>query len=730
VVTTAPGRISAVPTDRGLREVRRSLLVERLIEADRSFVVIAAPAGYGKTTLVRQWAEEDERSFAFLSVDEGHNDPSALLLSMIHALEELEPFDTQSIAAAPGSFDVSGIAWAVRAGAALAARASPCVVVIDDVHHLTYQPALDVIAAVHAQLPVGSQIVLAGRTERALDAGDSVVPVDTVRLGPADLAMAQSEGELLLSSAGAELDGDELEVLMDRTEGWAVGLSLAAASRSDDRDVEAWLGADRGVAAYIEQEVLGEVDAPTAEFLVQTSMLDELTGSVCDAVLRRQGSGVVLEQLDRLNLFLVPLDRRGERYRYHRQFREFLQRELHRRDAELELELHRRASAWYERHGRHEPAIRHALAGGDVDRAGDLVWENTGVCVVRGRLATVTRWLDAFTEDQIATHPMLALAAASVDIANGRADEATHWMWLAGHGYREPGLDGAWEPESHLEVFEAVLADDDLAQEHADRAVRLEDDRSPWQAVACFYAGLTRQVAGDVHGARARFEDAAMSSAVLWPAVHANCRAQLALLAADEGDWGEATSMAKRTQSYVDEHGLAGYPAMAIVPAVCALTLAHRGEAEDARVHLERSLGLVRALGRVAPHLRAQARVVLARASLSMGDTATSREIIRELRPLLAKLPAATALRERVTELESNLQAFAEAIVGPLALTAAELRVLGFLPMHLSMSEIAEQLFVSRNTVKSQAIAIYRKLGVSSRGTAVGRARELGLLES
>jgi LuxR family maltose regulon positive regulatory protein len=113
-----------------------------------------------------------------------------------------------------------------------------------------------------------------------------------------------------------------------------------------------------------------------------------------------------------------------------------------------------------------------------------------------------------------------------------------------------------------------------------------------------------------------------------------------------------------------------------------------------------------------------------------MGDTATTREIIRELRPLLAKLPNATALRDRVTELECSLQAFAEAIVGPLALTAAELRVLGFLPMHLSMSEIAEQLFVSRNTVKSQAIAIYRKLGVSSRGTAVGRARELGLLES
>jgi LuxR family maltose regulon positive regulatory protein len=730
VVATAPERICAVPTTRGSRDVRRSVLVERLIEARRSLVVIVAPAGYGKTTLVRQWAAEDERSFAFLSVDQSHNDPSALLLSMLRALEEVEPFGAQSIAVPTGSSDASAVAWAVGVGAALAARASPCVVVVDDVHHLTDQPVLDVIAAVLAHLSAGSQLVLAGRSERALALGDGVRPVDTVRLGAADLAMASSEGELLVSAAGAELDAGDLEALMDRTEGWAVGLSLAAASLSDEGDVEASVGADRGLAEYISREVLTGVDTRTAEFLVQTSVLDELNGSLCDAVVGRQGSGVVLEELDRSNLFLVPLDRRGERYRYHRQFRDFLQRELHRRDAELELQLHRRASAWCERHGRHDPAIRHALAGGDVDGAAGLVWANTGVCVVRGRTATVTRWLDAFTEDQIATHPMLALAAASVDIANGRADEASHWMWLAGHGDREPLLDAASGIESHLEVFEAVLGDGDLAQEHADRAVRLEDDRSPWQAVACFYAGLTRHVAGDLDGARARFEDAAMSSAVLWPAVHANCRAQLALLAADEGEWGEATSMATRTQSYVDEHGLACYPTMAIVPAMCALALAHRGEAEDARIALERSLGLVRALGRVAPHVRAQARVVLARASLSMGDTATTREIIRELRPLLAKLPNATALRDRVTELECSLQAFAEAIVGPLALTAAELRVLGFLPMHLSMSEIAEQLFVSRNTVKSQAIAIYRKLGVSSRGTAVGRARELGLLES
>jgi len=139
---------------------------------------------------------------------------------------------------------------------------------------------------------------------------------------------------------------------------------------------------------------------------------------------------------------------------------------------------------------------------------------------------------------------------------------------------------------------------------------------------------------------------------------------------------------------------------------------------------------LVRSLGRVAPALRAETLAVLARAALLSGDTAVTKDLLRELRPVVAAMPEAVALRTRVDELDVDLDVVADAIVGPLALTAAELRVLGYLPMHLSMAEIAEKLYVSRNTVKSQAIAIYRKLAVSSRGAAVSRARELGLLDT
>jgi LuxR family maltose regulon positive regulatory protein len=168
---------------------------------------------------------------------------------------------------------------------------------------------------------------------------------------------------------------------------------------------------------------------------------------------------------------------------------------------------------------------------------------------------------------------------------------------------------------------------------------------------------------------------------------------------------------------------------MAIVPAVDALTLAHHGEARRARESMEHALRLLKSLGRVGPPVRAEAYAVLARVSLLSGDTTAAKELLRDLRPLVAAMPEAAGLRARVAELDADLQVVAEAIVGPLALTAAELRVLGYLPMHLSMSEIAEHLFVSRNTVKSQAIAIYRKLAVSSRGGAVARARELGLLD-
>lgn len=706
--------------------IRRTRLVERLVESARlPLVVVTAPAGYGKTTLLRQWAAEDGRPFAWVHVDPHHDDPAALLGAVIRALDEVEPLG-RSLAGAPSGLDAVNMLWSMHIGAALATRRAPTVVVVDDVHHVKSASALAVLDAVLEHLPAGSQLVLAGRSEPAFELLGGTAR-NVMRLGTADLAFDASEAELLLSAAGLIVQPDELERIMSRTECWPNGLALAAATVSGTDGVDVPKGAEHAAAEYFRREVLDSLDDGTVQFLTRTSVLDELTGSLCDAVTERSYSSRALERLDHANAFLVALDARHRRYRYHTLFREFLRDELGRREPETVALLHRRAGAWYEQHGRDDQAIRHAVAGEDTESAARLVWSETGTCIGRGRPAALRETLNALTEEQIAGHPLLALAAAAAELTEGHADDAAHWLWLTEHAAGDP----APARDAHVSLLRALLGEDGLARVEADvnRSLDCDDERSPWRALGGFYSGLLRHLAGDADGARARLEEAAVRSAVLWPAIHAAATAALSLLDADAGRWDDAAARAERALRYVDERRLGDYPLAAIVPAIAAVNAVHRGEAGRAREQIAHSERLVSALGRVAPALRAEVRLTLAWTSLQLGDTTGVRQQLRGVRPLLLAMPDARALRDRIAALDADVQAITDTIVGPLALTVAERRVLTYLPMHLSLSEIAQRLFVSRNTVKSQAIAIYRKLAVSSRGAAVTRAQELGLLE-
>ncbi|HEY7133713.1 MAG TPA: AAA family ATPase [Acidimicrobiia bacterium] len=736
-MTVVPDRFRAgtarQPWKTSRAEVPRSLLIERLVAAGDRLVAVAAPAGYGKTTLLRQWAEADERPFAWVAADGTSNDPRALLLAIMRALDDLDPFGHHAVSSLDGA-ETQTVASVLHMGAVLATLGTPCVLVIDDVHHLVSPHALLVVSEVSRALPSGSRLVLSGRCDATLDL--ELLPghvfARPLRVGASDLAFDATEGELLLGATGVLLDAGELETVMRRTEGWPTALAIAAMSLDDDNSVDDFDGGDRRIVDYVDRAVLDQLEPTIVDFLLQTAVLEELTPSLCDAVSERDDSAQLLERLHRANLFVVPLDSRAERFRYHRLFREALQHELHRRDPLAEQPLHRRASGWYTAHGRLEPAIRHSIAASDDEHAAWLVWQNAPTCITRGQVATLQHWLDAFGEDQTAGHPLLALTAASVDAVEGRADEATHWLWVAQHSASAVDYATDEDVEAHALLLRSLLSEHGLAAMQADatRAFELDRDASPWRALAGLYLGVTHHLAGDDDAARRALEDALVRSAVLWPSVHANCLAELALLDAESGAWERAAERADLAQQCVAKRRLDDHAPVAIVPAVAALTLVHRREARSARECLGHGQRLVRSLGRVAPALRAETLTVLARAALLSGDTAMTKELLRELRPLVAAMPEAVALRTRVDELDVDLEVVADTIVGPLALTAAELRVLGYLPMHLSMAEIAEKLYVSRNTVKSQAIAIYRKLAVSSRGAAVSRARELGLLDT
>jgi len=532
-----------------------------------------------------------------------------------------------------------------------------------------------------------------------------------------------------------ELDGRVLESLVVQIEGWPAGLYLAAiALRESDNAAaaaERFAGHDRLVADYLRDEALRTFPRELREFLVRSSVLDRLSARVCDDVLERTDSARMLEEIDASNLFLVPLDRRGEWYRYHHLFRDMLGGELDRLDPSIKSALHARASTWWEQHGDIDAALHHARAEADTDRMSALIWCNAPGYLSRGRTATVTRWLEPFTPDDVATHPPLALAAAWWSLTAGDTASISHWTSLAERGDDEVLPDGT-SLRSAVLLLHALGGHDGLARARDDAALAFDLDRpdSPFRPIARFVEGSALRLLGEPQLARDRLEDGAHLSGVLHPSVHVHCLAHLALLAMEDGNLSGGASQIDQAMREVDRYVLGERPAMALAYAVAALSHARRGETAEARTAAKRGLWLLEKLTGIGAGLIADAGLSLARATLLLGDVSTSRMLVREAHRIVARYPDSGVLPERLGEVERMTDASTVPVgLAATPLTPAEMRVLRYLPTHLSFEAIAEELIVSRNTVKTQAIAAYRKLGVSSRAEAVEQARGLGLLD-
>src|SRR5215204_1495850 len=377
--------------------VRRNALVQRLRNAETASVVaITAPAGYGKTTLLAEWAERDRRPFAWVSVDEADGDPVVFLGHVAVALDRIEPLGPhvlESIASPTGANSTRVLS---RLRSALVTRTRPFVLVLDDVDRLG--DPLDAVSSIADHVPKGSVLALAAR---AVPVGLPRLRADgrLIEVGIDDLALRPPQAYRLLHGAGVRTTKDEAAELADATEGWPVGLYLAALSLQEQRRSTLppirFTGDDRFVVDYVRSEVLGRLSRERQRFLTRTSILDRLNGSVCDAVMQRSGSARTLESIERQNLLLVPLDRQREWFRYHNLFRDVLRAELARREPDAIPDLHRRAADRFEEAGMLEEAFVHAHASGDVDRAAGL-----------------RRWLDLLGEDAIARNNGLALMAA------------------------------------------------------------------------------------------------------------------------------------------------------------------------------------------------------------------------------------------------------------------------------------------------------------------------------
>ncbi len=696
----APRSEPEIGTNAGRRRspaVVRERLIGLLSHADARMALLVAPAGSGKTTLLRQWAERDARPFAIVAV-RGDQD----------LLESIEAELGRSLDAG----------W-------------PIVLALDGVERITDPESVAELATLADRLPAGSQLVVASRSEPTLPIGRLRAQGELVELRAKDLAMTRSEAARLLQGAGLAVGPDDVVTLVRRTEGWPAGLALAAtaalAAADPAQAIRRFTGANRLVADYYRDEVLAGLGAEQIRFLTHASVLDVLTGSVCDATLGCRGSGAVLRDLERANVPLVAIDQSDSEYRQHALFAEMLRAELRRAEPERERELRRRAAAWYAAEGDLDRAVRHAVAAGDAGTAGSLLWTNAAAHVLHGRTTMMRSWLDCFSDEEIGAVPGLALTAAAAHLVRGERDHVEHWAAAAERRLQPAGGGGL---AAGVALMRAAVCRDGLGDmaENAARAYALAPDESPWRAPACLLAGVAAHLTGDRAGARSQLQEGARRAGVAAPAVQVLCLAQLALLAIDDGDWDAAETDAARARAQVERLGLGDAPICALALAVSARVRAQRGRAEQAQADRRAALRMLPRLAGFSPWYTAELGVVLAGTALRLGDMAAARAHVEDASRLAHELPEATALADWIGGVLGDMDTLAESVVLPASLTTAELRVLQLLPTHLSFREMAAGLHVSANTVKTHAHAVYRKLDASSRSQAVLKAREGGLL--
>jgi LuxR family maltose regulon positive regulatory protein len=702
--------------------LERRRLLDRLDSADHAHLVtVVAPAGYGKTTLMTQLMASSSRPAAWLSLDRADNDP-VVLLNHLWAAFSSAGMVVPDESTGPGL--TSRPADAIpRLNRALRSSPERPLLFIDDLDSLRSRGSWDLMAALILGLDGNVQVILAARSEPRLPLARLRAKGLLVELASADLAFDEKEACRVLDYVGVEPDHDVAQI-METTEGWPAGVyltALALEAGSNDGPMQAVGGDDLYVAQYLHQAVLDRLSESKQSFLIRTSILDRLSGPLCDAVLETTGSGRLLEGLERSSLLIVRLDRTREWHRYHQMFQDMLQAELRLREPEAIAGLHERAADWFESNGHLEHSIRHAQIAGDASRVARLMEKIGRVTYSTGRSETLFGWLDWLHErGALGTYPAVsslgALAAAlSGDLLRSASffdqiEDKTHPLARLVTALRAPS------------GVEAMIEDVSQAREDFPPG-------SEWTPACLAVEGLAWLWLGDRERADSLFAHAISLTEPLRAVPTATIAlAERALLAMDAEDWARAEEACATSLRLVLDQGLDGYSTSALTYIAAARIARHQNEIPKAREMLARAVRLRPQLNSSLPGISVQTGIELARAHVELAQVAGARVVLRETRFIIDQGPDLGILRAQWEKLHESLAGLAPGEVGPATLTTAELRLLPLLASHHTFPEIGERLFISRHTVKTQAMSIYRKLGASSRSEAVRIAGEVGLL--
>lgn len=728
----------AAPRQRSGMVVRRHVL--RALDAGEEAVLtlVAAPAGYGKTTAVRAWCAGAGSPLAWVTLDAGDNDPVRLWTYVATAVDRIrQGLGRRALRRLRmGGGPIESPVDELMNG--MADFGERLVLVLDDVQAVTDGECLASIDHALEYLPANVRLIMLTRIDPAIGLAQLRARGGLAEVRARELAFSAEEArELFIERGGIDLEVEEVEMLRARTEGWPAALFLAAywLRRVDDPHLAAreFRGDHRFVADYLSREVIGSLDDEACSLLLRASVLGRFTAPLCDAVFRRSDCAPVLAELERSNFFLVRLEH-GAWFRVHPLFAEFAGFQLASLEPGAATEIHRRAAGWLLSHGMPVEAVEHAAAARDHSVVAEVLVDYHLSLIRNGGARTLLRWVQTLPEDEIVEHPELAVSAATAAAMVGQATlTVRRLLELANRARFE-------RPERFTPYVRCVAAmvsaatvDGDVGQavlqgRLAVSLAKTDADQTLVAALAAYARALY------FAGALDEAWTAAMQ-AVEHPDVdrrapgHAVARSTLALVAAERGWLASARAHAEKAKSLVG--GVASSRSWLGANASAALgqVLAEEGNAGEAERELAPAEHFFR--DEVATVHHAWILVLLARVRCQRGHLEDGEAALHSARESIAELADAGRIPALAFEVGRELeQAKARAGGGELleAPSEAELAVLRLLPSGLSARQIGAQLFLSANTIRSHTRSIYRKLGVKSRADAVARAEVLGLL--
>jgi LuxR family transcriptional regulator, maltose regulon positive regulatory protein len=624
--------------------VARSRLTAKLErEPSRKLTLISAPAGFGKTTLLVEWLREragGEGWVAWLSLDEGDNDPIRFMSYLVVALRRTSEEEIgEDVLVALRSLEPPRIEAMIAALVnEIAALPRELTLVLDDYHLIDSQSVHGVVSFLLEHLPDNVHLIVTSRVDPPLQLARLRARNQMIHIGATDLSFTSEEASTFLNEVmGLELSAEDLATLEERTEGWIAGLQLAALSMQDRKDVsgfiKAFSGSYRDVLDYLAEEVLARQPERVRDFMLQTSILDHLTGSLCDALTGRSDGQEMLERLERDNLFVFALDEERRWYRYHHLFAEFLRGRLMRERPESTGELHLRASGWYEGNGHLAEAIGHALTAPDHDLAARLIEKGVEGAVERGEGTTALRWLEALPTEAKRLRPRLFVEHAVALVITGRPDDAEPLLKEAERAAEADGEDGRFLLgfASTVRSWRARLRGD--APEAVELARRglslLPEGEVHVRNYAAVRLGDALRTVGDLAAADEAYAEAAEIGRA---AHHAYGRlagmVMHARVLSEQGRLREADEAFRRALRLLTEEGFELSPAAGIVYIGMADLRYERDDLDEAEHALERGMELAERTGDVSTLVWAY--VTLSRNKGARGDEEGALERARQ----------------------------------------------------------------------------------------------------